>query len=130
MGEQIEMSTAENIFGSVSNVLNRQNALRPTFSFNIGVVGQTPNSSWTPFNLMMAPIQKQANTFVNKWPNQLTQHPVQMIASGFYYTGYGDRVTCFHCGIILHNWEQADDVDLEHKKHSPDCKFLLMCRQV
>ena len=30
MGEQIEMSTAENIFGSVSNVLNQQNALRPT----------------------------------------------------------------------------------------------------
>ena len=58
MGEQIEMSTAENIFGSVSNVLNRQNALRPTFLFNIRVVGQTPNSSWTPFNLMMAPIQK------------------------------------------------------------------------
>ena len=130
MDEQIEMSTAENIFGSVSNVLNRQNSLRPTFSFNIGVVGQTPNSSWTPFNLMMAPIQKRANTFVNKWPNQLRQRPVQMIASGFYYTGYGDRVTCFHCGIILRNWEQADDVDLEHKKHSPDCKFLLMCRQV
>ena len=39
---------------------------------------------------MMAPIQKQANTFVNKWPNQLTQRPVQMITSGFYYTGYGD----------------------------------------
>ena len=47
-----------------------------------------------------------------------------MIASGFYYTGYGDRVTCFHCGIILRNREQADDVDLEHKKHSPDCKFF------
>ena len=69
MGEQIEMSTAENIFGLVSNVLNRQNSFRPTFSFNIGVVGQTPNSSWTPFNLM-APIQKQANTFVNKWTYQ------------------------------------------------------------
>ena len=39
MGEQIEMSTAENIFGSVSNVLNRQNSFRSTFSFNIGVVG-------------------------------------------------------------------------------------------
>ena len=66
MTDQIEMSTAENIIGSVSNVLNRHNSLRPTFSFNIGIVGQTPNSSWTPFNLMMAPIQKRANTFVNK----------------------------------------------------------------
>ena len=39
-----------------------------------------------------------------------------MIPSGFYYTGCGDRVTCFHCGITLHNWEHADDVDMEHKK--------------
>ena len=130
MTDQIEMSSAENIFGPVSKFLTPQTSPRPTFSFNIGVVGRTPNSSWTPFNLMMAPIQKRANTLVNKWPNQLTQCPVQMIESGFYYTGYGDRVTCFHCGIILCNWEQADDVDLEHKKHSPDCKFLLMCRQV
>ena len=73
MGKQIEMSTTENIFGSVSNVLNWQTSPRPTFSFNIGVAGRTPNSSWTPFNLMMAPIQKRAITFGNKWPNQLKQ---------------------------------------------------------
>ena len=73
MGEQIEMSTAENIFGSVYDVLNWQTSPRPTFLFNIGVVGRTPNSSWTPFNLMMAPIQKRVITFENKWPNQLKQ---------------------------------------------------------
>ena len=53
-----------------------------------------------------------------------------MIESGFYKTGCGDRVTCFHCGITLCNWEHADNVDMEHKKHSPECKYLLMCRQV
>ena len=58
MGDQIEMSTAENIFGSVSKFLTPQTSPRPIFSFNIGVVGRTPNSSWTPFNLMMVPIQK------------------------------------------------------------------------
>ena len=130
MDDQIEMSTAENIFGSVSKFLTPKTSPRPTFSFNIGVVGRTPNSSWTPFNLMMAPIQKRAITFENKWPNQLKQRPLQMIESGFYYTGCGDRVTCFHCGITLCNWEHADNVDMEHKKHSPECKYLLMCRQV
>ena len=45
MTDQIEMSTAENIFGSVSNFLTPQTSPRPTFSFNIGVVGRTPNSS-------------------------------------------------------------------------------------
>ena len=33
-----------------------------------------------------------------------------MIESGFYYTSCGDRVTCFHCGITLRNWEHADYV--------------------
>ena len=47
-----------------------------------------------------------------------------MIASGFYYTGCGDRITCFHCGITLCNWKHADNVDMEHKKHSPECKYL------
>ena len=78
---------------------------------------------------MMAPIQKQAITFENKCPYQLNQRPLQMIASGFYYTGCGDCVTCFHCGITLCNWEHVDDVDMEHK-HSPECKYLLMSRQV
>ena len=64
---------------------------------------------------MMAPIQKRAITFENKWPNQLNQHPLQMIASGFYYTGCGDHVTCFHC-VTLCNWEHADDVDMEHNQ--------------
>ena len=53
-----------------------------------------------------------------------------MIASGFHYTGCGDLVTCFHCGITLCDWEHADDVDMGHKKHSPECKYLLMCHQV
>ena len=53
-----------------------------------------------------------------------------MIESGFYYTGCGDCVTCFHLGITLCNWEHADNVDMEHKKHSLECKYLLMYRQV
>ena len=130
MGNQIEMSTAENIFGLVNNFLTPQTSPRPTFSFNIGIVGRTPNLSWTPFNLIMTLINKRVITFENKWPKQLTQHPQQLAASGFYYTGCGDRVTCFHCGITLCNWECADYIDMEHKKHSPDCKYLLMCREV
>ena len=34
MGDQIEMSTAENIFGSVSKFLTPQTSPRPTFLFN------------------------------------------------------------------------------------------------
>ena len=47
MDDQIEMSTAENIFGSVSKFLTPQTSPRPTFSFNIGVVddGSNPKTS-------------------------------------------------------------------------------------
>ena len=69
-------------------------------------------------------------TFEERWPKQISQRPYQMIASRFYYTGCGDKVTCFHCGITLRNWESLDDVDGEHKKHSPECKYLFMCREV
>ena len=134
MTDQIEMSTSENstenVFGPVTNFLNRQNSFRSGFSFNTSSIGRTPNSTWTPFNMTMAQINKRVSSFENKWPKQLTQRPNQMVASGFYYTGCGDTVTCFLCGITIRNWERTDDVDLEHKKHSPDCKFLLMCRQV
>ena len=58
IADQIEMSSAENIFGPVSKFLTPQASPRPTFSFNTGIVGRTPNSLWTPFNLMIAPIQK------------------------------------------------------------------------
>ena len=77
MTDQIEMSTCENstenVFGPVTNFLNQQNSLRPAFSFNTTGMGKTPNSTWTPFNLTMAQINKRVNSFENKWPKQLTQ---------------------------------------------------------
>ena len=130
MADQIEMSSVENpkrnAFGPMPNFLGR-----PTFSFKTASeIGKTPNSSWTPFNLEMVRYKSRADTFLNKWPVQMSQRPHQMATSGFYYNGYGDTVTCFFCGISIRCWERTDGVDAEHKKHSPDCKYLLMCCQV
>ena len=134
MADQIEMSTAEdstgNPFGPLTNYLGRQPNVRNTFSFNTSQVPKSPNSSWIPFNMSMSKLRQCVATFEERWPKQISQRPYQMIASGFYYTGCGDKVTCFHCGITLRNWESSDDVDAEHKKHSPDCKYLFMCHEV
>ena len=125
MADQIKMSSAENVkrnaFGPVPSFLGK-----PTFSFQ-QQPAKTPNASWTPFNLEMVKGKVRANTFLNKWPLQMVQRPHQLVASGFYYNGYGDSVTCFFCGISVNCWEHTDTVDVEHKKHSPDCKYLLMC---
>ena len=54
----------------------------------------------------------------------MEQTPSDMVKSGFFYTGQGDLVTCFMCGLTLKDWERGDVVDLEHKKWSPGCKYL------
>ena len=40
------------------------------------------------------------------------------------FSGGRDSVQCFHCGVILHSWEESDIPDEEHKKHSPNCVFM------
>ena len=126
MSDQIEMSTADetkrNAFSPMPTCFGRQ-----PFSFrNVSEKTKTPNSSWILFNLEMAKFIDRPETFHNKWPVQISQHPNQMVSSGFYYNGYGDTVTCFFCGISIRRWERTDSVNVEHKKHSPDCKYLLM----
>ena len=126
MDNQIEMSSEEkppvNVFGSPL-------IMKSTFSFSCQqtATSKSPNSSWMPFNMAMAKYSQRFKSF-EYWPKQIVQKANQMLPSGFYYTGRGDVVTCFFCGITLKNWGCTDDVDSEHKRHSPDCKFMLMCR--
>ena len=35
-----------------------------------------------------------------------------------------DRTSCFHCGIILANWKEADSVWQEHANYSPKCLYM------
>ena len=83
------------------------------------------NTTWTPFNTAMAISKDRENTFIS-WPRQIVQKPSEFIPSGFYYTGRGDVVQYFFCAIYLKHWSCTDRVDLEHRKHSPECKFQLM----
>jgi hypothetical protein len=44
---------------------------------------------------------------------------------GFLYTGDGDAVMCFKCGITLRSWEKIDDPKIEHDKHATKKKCYL-----
>lgn len=46
--------------------------------------------------------------------------------TGFIYTQYGDRVTCFCCGMTLCEWEPVDDAYREHLRWSRYCHFAQM----
>ena len=87
------------------------------------------NTTWTPFNTAMAILKDRESTFIS-WTRQIVQKPSEFVPSGFYYTGRGDVVQCFFCGIYLKHWSRTDRVDLKHRKHSPECKFHLMLRRM
>ena len=46
--------------------------------------------------------------------------------AGFLYTGEGEKVMCPWCGVVLTEWEVFDDPHIEHRKWSPQCKFIDM----
>ena len=154
MADQIEMSTAEgpaqNIFLQNFNFFGRTPIpMKTTFSFatpatpsigrsntnsdqgkdatgsgnskdSIGV-----NTTWTPYNTSMAIAKERENSFIT-WPRQIVQKASDFVPSGFYYTGHGDLVQCFFCGLFLKHWSHTDRVDVEHRKYSPECKFQLL----
>ena len=142
MTDQIEMSSAQttsSFFGTQSQPIrntglfgtNSQPIRNPSLfgcvRVNDDVVNErirnSVNKTWIPFNGTMGSNRQCFGTFA-KWPKQMEQTPSDLVKSGFYYTGQGDLVTCFMCGLTLKDWERGDVVDLEHKKWSPGCKYL------
>ena len=146
---------AQNVFHQTINLFGRPIPSKTTFSFgnaakqNGNPPAPTPatatsqketvngnnnfrlpvqvNMTWTSFNVEMANSTDHSHTFIT-WLKQMSQKWHEMVTSGFYYTGRGDVVQCFHCGLALKHWDSTDCVDAEHRKYAADCKFLLMVR--
>uniref|UniRef100_H2Z961 RING-type domain-containing protein n=1 Tax=Ciona savignyi TaxID=51511 RepID=H2Z961_CIOSA len=58
------------------------------------------------------------------WPAQnRTVSSVHLAQSGFFYFGNLDRVQCFSCGGVLRNWNYGDNVNNEHRRHFPHCRY-------
>uniref|UniRef100_A0A8C5Q918 E3 ubiquitin-protein ligase XIAP n=1 Tax=Leptobrachium leishanense TaxID=445787 RepID=A0A8C5Q918_9ANUR len=68
--------------------------------------------------------EKRLQTFHN-WPNYVRITPKELAAAGLFYAGNDDQVKCFCCGGKLMNWEPSDKAWTEHRKHFPDCFFVL-----
>ncbi|XP_069607239.1 baculoviral IAP repeat-containing protein 7 isoform X1 [Ranitomeya imitator] len=61
----------------------------------------------------------------SNWPPYAEVTPDVLARAGFFYTGHGDNVKCFHCDGELRNWERRDDPWREHAKWFPRCEFLI-----
>jgi len=63
-------------------------------------------------------------SFFDKWPQSLAQKPTELASAGFFYTGIGDRVICFHCGLGLKDWAPQDHPWQEHIQWNPSCTYI------
>ena len=48
----------------------------------------------------------------------------KLASAGFYYSGIGDEVTCYSCGLKYRNWSRKDSPMEIHKQLSPNCPFV------
>ena len=63
---------------------------------------------------------ERLNSFVG-WPLTKAVHPEKLAHAGYVYTGVGDLVKCFQCGVQHRNWHPGDNpLDMHH----PCCPFL------
>ncbi|XP_076245579.1 death-associated inhibitor of apoptosis 2 [Calliopsis andreniformis] len=80
-----------------------------------------------PKKLRYATYEGRLHTFAG-WPENLKQTPEMLASAGFYYTGFGDHVRCFHCDGGLRNWETTDGAWTEHARWFPKCEFVNLVR--
>lgn len=71
---------------------------------------------------------RRLETYVD-WPIGLKQKPDELADSGFFYTQYSDKVTCFSCGITISQWEETDEVWEEHAFWSNNCNYLKLRKE-
>ncbi|KAH9488684.1 Baculoviral IAP repeat-containing protein 7 [Bulinus truncatus] len=60
----------------------------------------------------------------DSWPRYHHLTPDELAEAGFYFAGYGDCTRCFYCGGGLRNWDEEDDVWVEHARWFPRCSYL------
>jgi hypothetical protein len=89
-----------------------------------------PEENWDgPINdSQMINCEDRLKSFTNWHKYSTNPTPTDLAKSGFSYCNFGDKVQCFWCGIILKKWLQTDDPWCEHKKWSPNCPFIKLCK--
>ncbi|XP_065339807.1 baculoviral IAP repeat-containing protein 7-B-like [Cloeon dipterum] len=80
-----------------------------------------------PLNPHFVTLKSRINSFKEFWPKSHRQTPLELAKAGFFYTGIGDRVVCFHCNLGLKDWDPNDDPSVQHSKWNSCCNYLIMC---
>jgi baculoviral IAP repeat-containing protein 7/8 len=97
----------------------KANTLIPS---NLGIC-EWSRSKFPRFSAMT----RRLKTF-RDWPKCLAQKPQVLATAGFFYTGVGDRVVCFYCGLGLKDWDPEDDAFKQHVIWRSWCQYLAMTK--
>ncbi|KAH9510063.1 Baculoviral IAP repeat-containing protein 7-A [Bulinus truncatus] len=101
---------------NTANQNTSSNANGPTYS-ELGIVTDRPKRSEYALR------SERLKTF-SSWPRGHHIQPTVLADAGFYFAGYGDCARCFYCGGGLRNWEDDDDVWVEHARWFSRCSFI------
>ncbi|XP_063793314.1 E3 ubiquitin-protein ligase XIAP isoform X1 [Pseudophryne corroboree] len=112
-----------NEFNCAANDFKSSSEIQADFLLRTGRVVDQSEPKY-PRYINMCSEEARLRTFTN-WPCYVRLTPEQLASAGLYYTGISDQVKCFCCGGKLMNWEPSDDAWIEHRKHFPDCFFVL-----
>ncbi|XP_059157550.1 uncharacterized protein LOC131941938 isoform X2 [Physella acuta] len=94
----------------------RKDGRGPTYS-ELGIITERPKRYEYALKV------KRLETF-DAWPRGHHLKTQDLADAGFYYAGYGDCARCFYCGGGLRNWEDNDDVWVEHARWFPKCAYI------
>ncbi len=109
-----------------TNANGRRGATQNSFSGHLHAQTEDDDDIQNPTmreTRQMAHLQARLGTFLGRWPSRHIVSPRALARTGFFFYGRRDRVKCFHCGIVLMNWEPGDHPLQEHLRHSPNCRF-------
>lgn len=82
-----------------------------------------------PWSLRMSSFDLRFQSYGEYWPKQMAQSPVDLSLAGFFYTGEGDRVKTFCCGLTLSQWNHYDIPWDKHKQARPKCNLAIIARK-
>lgn len=123
-GVQNGQYKGENYLGNRNHfALDRPSETHADYLLRTGQVVDISDTIY-PRNPAMCSEEARLKSFQN-WPDYAHLTPRELASAGLYYTGIDDQVQCFCCGGKLKNWEPCDRAWSEHRRHFPNCFFVL-----
>ncbi|KAK0050202.1 phosphatase and actin regulator 4-B [Biomphalaria pfeifferi] len=96
---------------------NQRRDQRPPNYTELGIITERPKRNEYVLTV------ERLRSFDN-WPRDHHIKVNDLVEAGFYYAGFGDCARCFYCGGGLRNWDDQDDVFVEHARWFPKCGFI------